>query len=91
MEVELRFFATFRQDAGQKVVRMDVDGATTAGDVLRAVKEEYPAMELFQDDGTLREYVRVMKNGEQIVHQDGLETDVADGDTLSVFPPVAGG
>jgi molybdopterin synthase sulfur carrier subunit len=48
-------------------------------------------MDLFQDDGTLREYVRVMKNGKQIVHQDGLETGVADGDTLSVFPPVAGG
>jgi molybdopterin synthase sulfur carrier subunit len=32
-----------------------------------------------------------MKDGKDITHIEGLETEIEDGTTLSVFPPVAGG
>lgn len=90
MDIELRFFATFREAVGEKSFTESFDDGASVGDVLRMLDEEYPDLELFEDGG-LRDYLSVMRNGRDIAHLDGLETPLADGDRLSVFPPVAGG
>ncbi|OYR79524.1 molybdopterin synthase sulfur carrier subunit, partial [Halorubrum ezzemoulense] len=41
--------------------------------------------------GALAPQINVLKNGREVLHLDGLDTPMADGDRLSVFPPVAGG
>ncbi|PSP79548.1 hypothetical protein BRC81_04875 [Halobacteriales archaeon QS_1_68_20] len=91
-ELELRFFATFRQAVGQKTVHREVDDGTTVGDLLAALESEYDGLdgELIVD-GELREHLSVLLNGRDVVHQEGLDTSLSDGDTVSVFPPVAGG
>ena len=89
--VQLRFFATYRAAVGQKTVERDYD-AGTVGEVLVAVENEWP--ELAGDileGGAIRPQLSVLKNGREVMHLDGTETAVADGDTVSVFPPVAGG
>ncbi|QIO21924.1 ubiquitin-like small modifier protein 1 [Haloarcula sp. JP-L23] len=91
MEIELRFFANFRATVGQKILHREFDDGADAGDVLRALGEEYPDMELFESDDTLRQYLTILRNGRDIEHIEGLETTLEDGDELSVFPPVAGG
>lgn len=90
MEVELRFFATFREAVGQKTIRREFEDGADAGEILRALTDEFPELSLFED-GDLREYLTILRNGEDITHLDGLETELGDGDELSVFPPVAGG
>ncbi|MFB6233656.1 MAG: ubiquitin-like small modifier protein 1, partial [Haloarculaceae archaeon] len=90
MEIEVRAFATFRQALGQKTLVREFDDAETVGDVLAALSEEYPEMDLFED-GELREFVSILKEGREVTHLDGLETALEDGDTVSLFPPVAGG
>jgi len=90
MELELRFFANFRATVGQKTVVREYDDDDDAGDVLRALAEEYPEMDLFED-GDLREFLTILRNGQDIQHIDGLTTELEDGDEVSVFPPVAGG
>jgi molybdopterin synthase sulfur carrier subunit len=42
-------------------------------------------------DGGLAPQINVLKNGREVLHLDGLDTSLDDGDRLSVFPPVAGG
>lgn len=91
MEIELRFFATYREAVGQKTVHRERPDGETVGDLLQYLTEEYPEMELFEADGSIRDFITVMKNGKDIAHQDGARTELADGDTVSVFPPVAGG
>ncbi|QDX39474.1 ubiquitin-like small modifier protein 1 [Salarchaeum sp. JOR-1] len=91
MELMLRFFANFRETVGQKTIRREYADGSTVGDVLRDLSDEHPKMELFDDDGSLREYLTVMKEGRDITYIDGLETELTDGDRVSVFPPVAGG
>ncbi|MEF8785192.1 MAG: ubiquitin-like small modifier protein 1 [Haloarculaceae archaeon] len=91
MEIELRFFANFRATVGQKTLNREFEDVSTVGELARALSEEYPEMELFDGEGSLREFIRVMKNGKDITHLDGLETELEDGDTISIFPPVAGG
>jgi len=91
MEITIRFFANFRETVGQKTINRDYEDAFTVGDVLLVLSEEYSEMDLFEDDGILREFLTIMKDGKDIAHLNGLETELEDGDTVSVFPPVAGG
>ncbi|MFC7116134.1 ubiquitin-like small modifier protein 1 [Natronoarchaeum sp. GCM10025703] len=91
MEIEIRSFAGFREALGQKTVTTTAPEEATVGDVLRELDEEHPELEVFDTDGSPREYITVMKNGKDITHMEGMETRLDDGDTISAFPPVAGG
>jgi len=87
----MRFFANYREAVGQKTLVREYEDVTTVGDALRELVAEYPEIDVLAEDGSLREFVTVMRDGRDVVHVDGLETDLSGGETLSVFPPVAGG
>jgi molybdopterin synthase sulfur carrier subunit len=92
MDVELRFFATFREAAGSKTVEREFPDGATVGEVLAALEEEYEGMAgNLLEGGDLRPQINVLLNGREVLHMDGVDTELAEGDTLSVFPPVAGG
>jgi sulfur-carrier protein len=63
------------------------------GEVLRALTEAHPdtAAQLFGEGGELNRYVNVYLNDEDVRVLDGLETAVADGDTVVILPAMAGG
>ena len=46
---------------------------------------------LLDGEGQLQPNLNILKNGREVLHMEGPETVMEDGDTLSVFPPVAGG
>ena len=46
---------------------------------------------IFDETGELRRFVNLFLNEEDIRHQRGLDTEVKDGDVLSVVPAIAGG
>jgi molybdopterin synthase sulfur carrier subunit len=93
MQIELRFFANFREAVGSKTVRREYDDVETVGDVLRAIESEWPELEgdILDGSGEIKPQLSVLKNGREVLHLDGPATPLEDGDTLSVFPPVAGG
>jgi molybdopterin synthase sulfur carrier subunit len=92
VHVELKFFATFREAVGSKLVDREFDDGATVGEVLRVLEDEYEGLagELL-DDGDLRPQINVLRNGREVLHQQGVDTVVEDGDTVALFPPVAGG
>ena len=75
---------------GQRNVH--ADGATV-GDVLHAVTTQYPdfGKQLFEGDGTLRSFVNVYRNDDDVRYIEGLHTPIADRDELSIIPAIAGG
>ena len=91
--LELRFFATFRAAVGQKILERSFDADATVGDVLAAIESEFPELagDILDDEGGIKPQLSVLKNGREVIHIEGTETVMEDGDTLSVFPPVAGG
>jgi len=92
MNVELRFFATFREVVGQKVVEEEYPNGTTIGEVLYDLEAEHDGLEgQLLEDGGLRPHINVLKSGREVLHLDGIDTVLEDGDSLSIFPPVAGG
>jgi molybdopterin synthase sulfur carrier subunit len=91
MNIELRFFANFREAVGQKELGWETDEGATVGSVLHDVEAEYADVDIFDEDGEIREFLSIMKNGREVAYMDGTETGLEDDDTISVFPPVAGG
>jgi molybdopterin synthase sulfur carrier subunit len=93
MDLQLRFFATFREAVGQKTLDHEFEDGATVGEILRALESEYDGLEgqLLDDQGDLQPNLNILKNGREVLHMEGTETRMADGDTLSIFPPVAGG
>jgi MoaD family protein len=68
-----------------------VDGATV-GEVLDALYERYAELRSrIAEDGGLRRFVNVYVDGEDIRLLDGLDTQVEDGDEVTILPAVAGG
>jgi molybdopterin converting factor small subunit len=72
--------------------QVSVDGSTVK-EVIGALEASYPGIEarLIDDDGALRRFVNVFVAEEDVRFQDGLDTRVKDGQTLSIVPAVAGG
>ena len=92
MEIDLRFFATFRDAVGQKERTHAFDDDATVGDVLAELETTYDDLEgQLLADGAIRPQLSVLKNGRDVTHMEGPETPLEDGDVISVFPPVAGG
>jgi len=71
---------------------LSVDGASV-GEVLNALDAQHPGFgeRIFDEAGALRRFVNVFLAEEDIRFLDGLATPVADGQTLSIVPAVAGG
>jgi sulfur-carrier protein len=65
---------------------------TTVGEVLDDLFDRYGDLrDRICEDGTLRRFVNVYVGGEDIRYLSGLETEVSDGDEVTILPAVAGG
>jgi sulfur-carrier protein len=66
---------------------------SSVGQILRSVAESHPdtQSQLFSTDGGLNRYVNVYLNDEDVRVLDGLDTAVAESDTLVILPAMAGG
>jgi sulfur-carrier protein len=69
----------------------EVEGSTV-GEVLDSLYERYGELRSrIAEDGGLRRFVNVYVGGEDIRFLDGLDTQVSDGDEVTILPAVAGG
>lgn len=64
----------------------------TLGDVIDSLESTYPGLQqrLVQND-QLHRFVNVYVNDDDIRFKGGLSAAVADGDTITILPAVAGG
>lgn len=76
--VRVRFFALYRERAGQSETRLRVPVGSTVADVITALRS---------GDHDLPERPSVAVNRTYV----GLDHPVSDGDEVALIPPVAGG
>jgi adenylyltransferase/sulfurtransferase len=76
--------------AGQSEIQVE---AATAGEALDQLTSTHAELRkhLFNDQNTLRNFVNVYVNDEDIRHTDGPNTPVKEGDTILIVPSIAGG
>ena len=71
---------------------VSVDGSTVI-EVLDALERKYPGVKerICEGDGTLRKFVNLYLNDEDIRFKENMKTRVKDNDELSIVPAIAGG
>ena len=91
MPVTINIPTALRQFAGGSA-RIEVE-ARTAGEALDRLTSQHAELRrhLYDDKNTLRSFVNVYVNDDDIRHHSGPETPVSDGDTLMIVPSIAGG
>jgi adenylyltransferase/sulfurtransferase len=67
--------------------------ASTVGEALSALTAQFADLKkhLFNDEGRLRSFVNVYVNDEDIRYLQKDQTQVKEGDTISIVPSIAGG
>lgn len=90
MAIKVEIPAPLREQAGGNT-EVAVTGATV-GAALADLVRQYPALEpkLFQN-GSIRPYINVFVNDEDIRYLDEMDTAVKDGVVVALIPAVAGG
>jgi molybdopterin synthase sulfur carrier subunit len=90
MAIEVRIPTILRSyTGGAKSVQ---GSGSTLGELLINLDSEHGGLrERLVDGEKLRRFVNVYLNDEDVRFLGGLETPVADGDTVTVLPAVAGG
>lgn len=90
MAVEVRIPTILRPyTGGEKLVT--AEGVTLA-EVIANLDASHPGIsERLIDESGLRRFVNVYLNDEDVRFLDGLGTVIADGDSITILPAVAGG
>ena len=91
MPVLIKLPTILRKHAGGEP-RVDAAGGTLR-ELLTDLESRYPGItkNVVTDDGGLHRFVNVYVNDEDVRYLGSLETEVKDGDTVSILPAVAGG
>jgi len=67
--------------------------SSTVKQVIEELESRYQGFKrrLCEDDGSLRRFINIFVNDEDIRFLQGIETQLKDGDELSIVPAIAGG
>jgi molybdopterin synthase sulfur carrier subunit len=65
----------------------------TVGEIIEDLERNYPGLKerICEADGRLRRFVNVYLNDEDIRFKKNMETELKEGDELSIIPAIAGG
>jgi len=90
--VTVKSFATLREVMDPEV-RLDFEEGAAIRTLLAELSGRYGGFHerIFSAPGDLRDFVNILKNSRNIQFLAGLDTPLADGDTIAIFPPLAGG
>jgi len=91
VSVEVRIPTVLRPRVGGQAV-VTAEGATVR-EVLAAIAAAHPGFGpmVLEANGTLKRFVNLFLDDEDIRYRQGLDTPVPDGSTLVILPAVAGG
>ena len=67
--------------------------AQSVAEMISDLEQQFPGMQerLCDGDGTIRKFVNIYINEEDIRFLNGPETEINDNDTVSIIPAIAGG
>ncbi len=91
--VKVKFFATFKQITNEKEIDLQLEAGMNISQLIDILIKSYNDLkkEIFDDNSKIKDYIQILKNGRNIKYLNALNTQLKDADTISIFPPVAGG
>lgn len=91
MSVNVKLPTILRKHTGGEA-RVGAEGATLR-ELLENLEGAYPGItkNVLTEDGGLHRFINIYVNDEDVRYLGSLETELKDGDTISILPAVAGG
>ncbi len=92
--MHINFYATLRPIVGGRSIDIDLAEGTTVRELIAALVTRYPPLrqQLLNAQGELYPHVHIFVNGRDAPYlPNGVETQIYPGDTVDIFPAVAGG
>ncbi len=91
MKVTVRIPTALRRlTQGQGEIQIE---ASSIGELIEKLEEEFPGIKerLVEPNGEIRKFVNFFVNDEDIRFLNGKNTELKDGDVVSIIPAIAGG
>ena len=90
MAIAVKVTSVLQRVVGARSVQSE---GNTIAEVLSRIDQQYPGFreQIAEEDGSLRRFVNIYVNDEDIRYLQSLETPVKEGDIVSILPALAGG
>ena len=91
--MRVSFYATLEPIVGQRKVELALGDGSRVADLVEVLAARWPELRehLMDEDGRLSRRVNIFVGGRNVRWLQGLETPLESGQTIDIFPPVAGG
>ena len=91
-KVKVKLFAGIRDVFQEKEKEIELERAFNVLELLDLLCNTYERRQrIFDQSDQIRADVTILKNGRNIHFLDGIRTELKEGDTIAIFPPVCGG
>ena len=80
-------------DVKQSDMALSVGEGTTIGDLIELIDQRNPDFKkaLFDEKGNLSKQIVLFLNGRNMLHLDGMATELHQDDVVNIIPAIAGG
>ena len=94
MALKVKFYSLFRINLKSPGTEYELESEITIAELIKKLDQDYDGYfthKLLEDDRSISPGSIIMVNGKNVIHLDKLETKVDNDDTVTLFPPSAGG
>jgi len=94
MALKVKFYSLFRINLKSPGTEYEVESEISIAELIKKLDQEYDGyftQKLLEDDRSISPGSIIMVNGKNVLHLEKLETKVNNQDTVTLFPPSAGG
>ncbi len=93
MNITVEIGFSFKRELEDAYRSLDLSGGASVLDSFHALADRYPVFRerVFDEAGEIRRNINALINGSNVQFREGFNTELQEGDRLSVLPPVGGG
>ncbi len=94
MALKVKFYSLFKINLKSSGTEYQLDGEIDISQLIKKLDQDFDGYftnKLLEEDGSIASGSIILVNGHNVIHLEGLSTIINNNDTVTLFPPSAGG